>query len=93
MRDAVSAFDDLTLGEVEVINEECLGGKTMASEGVDPLMVAGAVMWMTQKREKPDLLWKEFKDSTRMADLRAFSEELEAADLLNPTSGQNVPRP
>lgn len=85
MKDAASAFDDLTLGEVETIQEECLGGKNMGDTTVDPLMMAGAVMWMTKKRLQPDLLWKEFKDTTRMADIRAFSEELAEADLVNPT--------
>lgn len=68
----MSAFDDLTLGEVETLQQEALGGVSMAT--ADPLMLAGAVMWALARRSEPGLTWEGFKASTKMGEIKAFSE-------------------
>ena len=88
----MSAFDELTLGELDEIQEQCLGGKNMADPSVDPLMLAGAVMWATSKKDDPGLSWEAFKQKTKMGDIKAFSERMqadEAEESANPTVSQN----
>lgn len=84
------AFDDLTMAEVDEISETCLGGKSLADETVDPLRMAGAVMWMTQRRNDPTLTWDDFRHRTSMGDIRTFSLEMEASEL-DPTNGRPIP--
>lgn len=85
----MSAFDDLTLGEVEVMTATALKGVTISE--ADPLMLAGAVMWITQARANPALTWDEFKADVRMADIKAFSIQMEA-DELDPQQVLPVPQ-
>jgi len=80
----VNAFDALTLGEVEEMVATCLDGKPF--ENADPLQLAGAVMFMSQRKENPDIDWPTFKATIRMGDLKAFSIQMEA-DELDPTTG------
>ena len=80
----MSAFDDLTLGEVDEIVSECLGGKPMSDPSTDALKLAGGVMWMTQKRSNPALTWDAFRYATSMGAIKAFSIEMEAQDIANP---------
>ena len=68
----MNAFDELTLGEVDDIERECLNGKTFSDS--DPLKLAGAVMWATEKRTDPTLTWADFKYRTSMGAIREFSE-------------------
>lgn len=84
----MSAFDDLTLGEVETMTAVALNGVTISDS--DPLMLAGAVMWMTERRTKPDLQWDAFKAGVKMGDIKAFSVQMEA-DGLDPQEVQPVP--
>lgn len=91
----MSAFDDLTLGELDDIRAEALGGKNINDPGVDPLTLAGAVMWATNRKDDPGLSWAAFKEKTRMGDIKAFSAKLEAdeaGDAENPLASQNVPK-
>ena len=81
-------FDDLTLGEVEEITTVALGGKSI--DAGDPLMIAGGVMWMSRRREEPTLSWDDFKKTTRMADIKSFSMDMEAANELDPTNARNA---
>lgn len=78
----MSAFDDLTLGEVEMLTTEALGGKSMAD--ADPMMLAGAVMWVTERKSKPELSWPDFKAGVKMGEIKAFSERMQA-DEQDPT--------
>ena len=68
----MSAFDDLTLGEVDDIERECLNGTTFSN--ADPLKLAGAVMWATRKRNDTSLAWDDFKYRTSMGEIRKFAE-------------------
>lgn len=85
----MSAFDDLTLGEVEEMTATALDGKTI--DTADPLMLSGAVMWITQRKDNPSLTWPDFKKNTRMSDIKAFSIDMEAEDLADPTNDRNAP--
>ena len=76
----MSAFDDLTLGEVDEIRDTCLGGKNINDPTVDPLTLAGAVMWASQRKQEPALDWDKFKANTRMGDIKAFSQQMQAED-------------
>lgn len=83
----MSAFDDLTLGELDEIRLTCLEGKSINDPTVDPLTLAGAVMWATVKHDEPGLSWDAFKQKTRMGDIKAFSERMQAdeeAETANP---------
>ena len=82
----MSAFDDLTLGEVDEIRIECLGGKNINDPTVDPLTLAGAVMWASNRKDDPGLSWDAFKQKTRMGDIKAFSIQMQMEDeeSLNP---------
>ena len=68
----MTAFDDLTLGEVEEMQNTALGGKGISE--ADPLMLAGAVMFTMAKRDDKSLSWEAFKASTRMSDIKTFSQ-------------------
>jgi hypothetical protein len=79
-------FDELTLAEVQQLRKECLGGATISD--ADPLDLAGAVMYFTQRRnmngDAPS--WPDFLATTKMREIKAF------ADLINeetadPTNG------
>jgi hypothetical protein len=74
----MSAFDELTLSELDEIRETCLGGKTIADPNVDPLTLSGAVMWATARKDDPGLSWEAFRQKTRMGDIKAFSEQMAA---------------
>lgn len=75
----MSAFDDLTLGEVDDIEATCLNGQPFTE--ANPLKLAGAVMWVTVKRNEPTLTWDDFKYRTSMGQIRTFSEtEMADAD-------------
>lgn len=84
----MSAFDELTLGEVEEIEATCLNGKGMGDDDANPLTVAGAVMWMTQRRANSDLTWADFKATTKMGDIKTFSESMKEDD--DPTDGPSA---
>jgi len=82
-----TSFDELTLGEVEEITNTVLGGKPFSDPAVDPLMLAGGVMWITNRRLEPQT-WDDFKATTKMADIKAFSEAM-IPDDADPTNGRN----
>ena len=75
----MSAFDEMTLGEVELMTSEALKGVSISD--ADPLMLAGAVMWMTERRTKPELTWDDFKAGVKMGDIKAFSAEMADAEV------------
>lgn len=77
----MSAFDELTLGEMDEIRTFCLGGKSFHDPEVDPLTLSGAVMWATQRKDDPGLSWDAFKQKTRMGDIKAFSEQMQAESI------------
>lgn len=81
----MSAFDELTLGEVERMTKECLGG--VKFEDADPIQLAGAVMFMTERRNNPQLEWQAFKDTTKLSAIKAFSELMKAETEMDPTNG------
>ena len=72
----MSAFDELTLGEVDEIRTICLNGLSINDPGVDPLTLSGAVMWATSRKDDPGLSWEAFRQKTKMGDIKAFSEEM-----------------
>ena len=76
-------FDELTLGEVEQLTAECLGGKSF--EDSSPLTIAGAVMYAHEKRKGIGIGWEEFKSKTSMGDIKAFSALMNEDDAENPT--------
>lgn len=78
----MSAFDDLTLGEVDDIERVCLNGKTFTE--TDPLKLAGAVMWATKRRDDKTLDWDDFKYATSMGAIRVFAETEMAEQVDNP---------
>jgi hypothetical protein len=81
----MTAFDDLTLGELDEIRDTCLGGKSINDPTVDPLTLAGAVMWASNKHDDPGLSWDAFRQKTRMGDIKAFSQEMNAdEEIPNP---------
>jgi hypothetical protein len=82
----MTPFDELTLGEVEQLTTECLGGVSFAD--ADPLQLAGAVMFMTYKRQDPTTDWASFKANTRMYDIKKFSELMDE-DNQDPSSGDS----
>ena len=84
------SFDDLTLGEVEHVRRTCLDGKSMADPTVDPLLVSGAMMWIVQRRDDPNLDWPTFRDTVRMADIKAFTTQLEAEVKADPTNALSL---
>lgn len=85
----MNAFDDLTLGEVDDIRNICLGGMNIQDPNVDALTLAGAVMWASNRHDDPGLSWDAFKQKTKMGDIKAFSEQMQAdedeGDSENPT--------
>lgn len=87
----MSAFDELTLGEVEDLTKTCLNGKPIG-EDVDPMMLAGGVMWTLAKRNGgADITWAQFKASTTMRDIKAFSTQMEDDDK-DPTESLTLPQ-
>lgn len=82
----MTAFDDLTLGELDEIREQCLGGRNINDPTVDPLTLAGAVMWASTRHDDPGLTWEAFRMKTRMGDIKAFSLQMQEDDetLTNP---------
>lgn len=86
----MSAFDDMTLGEVELVTKEVLNGKPFSDDAADPLMVAGGVMWITQRRDDPSLTWDVFKNRTTMSAIKAFSIDLEATTITDPTNARSA---
>ena len=74
----MTAFDDLTLGELDDIRTTCLGGLNINDPSVDPLTLAGAVMWATTRKDDPGLSWDAFKQKTRMGDIKTFSMQMQA---------------
>jgi len=82
----MSAFDDLTLAELDLLKAEVLGGKPVFSDDVDQLALSSGVMWLTKRKNgTPDLSWDDFKHQTTMTDIKEFAEEMEAAEKANPT--------
>jgi hypothetical protein len=78
-------FDELTLAEVQQMRKECLGGKTISD--ADPLDLAGAVMFFTQRRTNGlDGTWVDFQAQTKMKDIKAFAD-LMNDETENPTNG------
>lgn len=77
-------FDDLTLAEVEELTDVCLGGKSF--EDASPIAVAGAVMFMTERRTYPAMTWEQFRNETRMGAIKEFSDRMNA-ESENPTNG------
>lgn len=80
----MTPFDELTLYEVDEMQSVCLDGKSIADS--DPMRLAGAVMFMTQRRDNPALDWETFRRQTRMNDIKVFSE-LMNEDELDPSNG------
>jgi len=80
----MSAFDDLTLGEMDDIQASCLDGKPISE--ADPLKLAAGIMWLHQRKNgQPQLTWDDFKYSVKMGDIKAFSEREMAGDGESPT--------
>lgn len=82
----MTPFDELTLGEVECMSQECLGGASFVD--ADPMQLAGAVMYYTYKRQDANIDWATFKATTRMYDIKKFSELMDE-DNEDPSSGDN----
>lgn len=75
------AFDNLTLGDVDDIVSEALGGKPFTHPDVDPLKLAGAVLWMTKRKNgSPGLSWDEFRYATSMGEIKEFSLAMQAEE-------------
>lgn len=88
----MSAFDEMTLGEVEEVTKGPLGGKSFGDPAVDPFMVAGGVMWVLARRDESTLTWEAFKARTKMADIKAFTADMELeAMTANPLPRPHVP--
>lgn len=81
----MNPFDELTLGEVEEMTTLCLDGKTF--EDASPFNLAGAVMYMHRRRDKPEIEWVEFKQTTNMGEIKAFAELMNEDSDTDPTSG------
>lgn len=86
----MSTFDDLTLGEVELIQTVALGGKSMSHADSDPMMVAGGVLWIIRRKDNPELSWDDFKASVSMGEIKAMSMEAEAHKLDPPIPMPNL---
>lgn len=80
----MTPFDELTLGEVEELTRDCLGGSSFAD--ADPMQLAGAVMFMTKRRDDPTLEWTSFKATVRMHEIKTFSELMNEENL-DPSNG------
>ena len=81
----MNPFDALTLGEVEEMTTICLDGKSF--EDASPFNLAGAVMYMHRRRDKPEVDWLEFKQTTNMGEIKAFAELMNEDDDSDPTNG------
>jgi len=76
----MSAFDELTLADLDDIRRECLEGRNINDPEVDPLTLAGAVMWASNRQDHPGLTWEAFRNKTRMGDIKAFSQQMQLED-------------
>lgn len=85
----MSAFDEMTLGEVDLVVQGPLGGKHFGDADVDPFMMAGGCMWVIARRADPTLKWEQFKDRTTMAEIKAFTADME----LEAMTANPLPRP
>jgi hypothetical protein len=81
----MNPFDELTLGEVDELTTVCLGGQSF--EDASPFNLAGAVMFMHRRRDKPEIDWVEFKNSTSMGEIKAFAELMNENEEPDPTTG------
>jgi hypothetical protein len=82
----MSTFDELTLGEVEEIESVVLKGKSFSDDAANPLMIAGGVMWVMQRRDNPALTWDTFKSATTMGAIRLYSEDIQRQEqAVDPT--------
>lgn len=81
----MNPFDELTLQEVDDLVDDCLGGVSISDS--DPIKLAGAVMFMHSKRAYESLTYEEFKRTTKMADIKVFSESMNE-ETVDPTNGQ-----
>lgn len=89
----MSVFDDCTLAEIEILTNECLNGRTMGSDDVDPMLIAGGMMWVIARRSNPNITWPEFKAITKMGDIKSFSLQMELDDeTSDPTKSLPVPQ-
>lgn len=79
----MSPFDELTLGEVDEMSAICFEGKSF--DDVSPFNLAGSVMFMHRRRDKPEIEWAEFKASTNMGEIKAFAELMDDDDKSDPT--------
>lgn len=80
----MNPFDELTLGEVEQLTAECLNGNSF--EDANPLVLAGAVMYMHEKRKGIGIGWDEFKAKTNMGAIKEFSALMNDEETENPTT-------
>lgn len=81
----MNPFDEMTLAEVDEMTEVCFNGKSL--EETNPFNVAGGVLYMTRKRDNPELNWKEFRENTRMHEINEFARLLNDEEPANPTGG------
>ena len=86
----MAGFDDLTLGEVDEIQNVALGGKQFSDDDANPLMLAGGVMWIMKRRDDPALSWDIFKNQTKMSEIKAYSEEMNEQAKANPTNAPSA---
>lgn len=93
----MSAFDELTLGEVRVLRKEAFGGATISDDSVDPLELAGGVMWLHRRRSEPELGWLAFMDDVSIAEIKTFADEHGMSEEdgagADPTAGSLPPTP
>lgn len=80
----MTPFDELTLAELEEMQTDCLGGKSI--QDADSMQLAGAVMYMTHRRADESINWDAFRKTTRMVDIKAFSELMNDEES-DPTNG------
>lgn len=81
----MSAFDELTLAEMDLLKTEVLDGKNVFDDDTDQFALAGGVMWLTKRRNGEAITWDAFKQQTRITDIKDFAIEMEAAEL-DPTN-------
>ena len=87
-----SAFDNLTMGDVDDIVKECLDGKPFSHPDVDPMKLAGAVLWKSRQRNGDRESWDDFRYKTTMGEIKEFSMAMQAEEeSVNPTQGAPIP--
>lgn len=95
----VSAFDELTLGELRLLRTEAFGGAKLDDESVDALELAGGVMWLHRRRTGDQVAWVQFMNETPVAAIKAWSEDNgmteggEGGAGADPTDGRHPPTP